>query len=397
MTSIRLIVNGSKVTVTVDGMLTSGPAEIPVTLQYDSAWNGLTKNLVCISGKWEPNGNPRTILNVDATATVAHEVMIADNHLYLGVEGRNANGTPIIHTALVDCGKIFRGTDANADPSAKPTLPIWAQLQKDINALYRSSQLSPELKSSLVAYYTHVMPSFDDRNGLAYVNAILAALGAETRGESGGNSDVEESPDDPATPAVALSSITATYSGGDVAEGTAVTELTGIVVTAHYSDGTSKAVTDYTLSGTIAEGSNTITATYEGKTATFTVVGVAESTGGTTVTVPYSEWTTEDIITKKDGSTSTVSGGARSLLPYKEGMRVHTNMNVSWASSFPPIMVFDGGTYHTVESTQDSSYSKHYYATLSGYSADAVVYVNIHKSSSNVENYAPYIYYEYES
>lgn len=79
---------------------------------------------------------------------------------------------------------------------------------------------------------------------------------------------------------VTLTSISATYDGGDVAVGTAVADLTGLVVTAHYSDGTSQAVTGYTLSGTIAEGSNTVTVTYQGKTATFTVTGVAESSGG---------------------------------------------------------------------------------------------------------------------
>lgn len=43
------------------------------------------------------------------------------------------------------------------------------------------SDLSAELKTALVNYYTHVTPSFDDDNGLAYINAILTALGAEIR------------------------------------------------------------------------------------------------------------------------------------------------------------------------------------------------------------------------
>lgn len=94
-------------------------------------------------------------------------------------------------------------------------------------------------------------------------------------GISGG----EEEPDEPVNPEVTLTSISAVYDGGDVVVGTAVTDLTGIVVTAHYSDGTSETVTGYTLSGTIAEGSNTITVSYGGKTTTFTVTGVAESTG----------------------------------------------------------------------------------------------------------------------
>lgn len=79
---------------------------------------------------------------------------------------------------------------------------------------------------------------------------------------------------------VTLSSISVTYDGGDVAVGTAVTALDGVVVTAIYSDGSTEIATGYTISGTIAEGQNTVTVTYQGKTATFTVTGVAESSGG---------------------------------------------------------------------------------------------------------------------
>lgn len=98
---------------------------------------------------------------------------------------------------------------------------------------------------------------------------------------SGGGEEPEEPdvPDTPVVPDKTLSNISATYSGGDVAVGTAVTALTGIVVTATYSDGSTATVTGYTLSGTIAEGSNTVTVSYGGKTTTFTVTGVAESGG----------------------------------------------------------------------------------------------------------------------
>lgn len=72
---------------------------------------------------------------------------------------------------------------------------------------------------------------------------------------------------------VVLTGISATYTGGDVTAGTALTDLTGITVTATYSDGSTEAVTDYTLSGSISVGVNTITVTYEGLTTTFTVNG----------------------------------------------------------------------------------------------------------------------------
>ena len=90
---------------------------------------------------------------------------------------------------------------------------------------------------------------------------------------------------------VTLSSISVTYDGGDVAVGTAVTALNGVVVTAIYSDGSTEIATGYTISGIIAEGQNTVTVTYQGKTATFTVTGVAESSGGETGVSNESTWT----------------------------------------------------------------------------------------------------------
>lgn len=75
---------------------------------------------------------------------------------------------------------------------------------------------------------------------------------------------------------VTLTGITATYSGGDVVVGTALTALTGLVVTATYSDRSTATITGYTLSGSIGEGSNTITVSYSGLTTTFAVTGIAE-------------------------------------------------------------------------------------------------------------------------
>lgn len=124
------------------------------------------------------------------------------------------------------------------------------------------------------------------RNGVyisdqsANITDLETALGGS--GESGGETEKT------------LISISATYSGGDVAVGTAVTDLTGIVVTATYSDGSTAEVTRYALSGTIVEGSNTITVSYNGKTATFTVTGIAESSGGEEVSVDIQSLLTAD-------------------------------------------------------------------------------------------------------
>lgn len=115
------------------------------------------------------------------------------------------------------------------------------------------------------------------------VSGLAAECDALISNLSGGNTPDEPDepviPDEPDVPDKTLVSISAAYSGGDVPVGTAVSALTGIMVTAHYSDGTSENVTGYTLSGSIAEGENTVTVSYGGKTTTFTVTGMAESGG----------------------------------------------------------------------------------------------------------------------
>ena len=92
-----------------------------------------------------------------------------------------------------------------------------------------------------------------------------------------GNGGGEEP--EPDVPTITLVSISATYTGGNVAVGTNVNSLTGITVKATYSDGSIKNVTGYTLSGTVNEGNNTITVTYQGKTTTFIAIGIAEEPG----------------------------------------------------------------------------------------------------------------------
>lgn len=74
-------------------------------------------------------------------------------------------------------------------------------------------------------------------------------------------------------PPATLSYITCVYTqSGTVYDTDTLDSLkTDLVVTAHYDNGTTATVTTYTLSGTLAEGTSTVTVTYGGKTTTFNV------------------------------------------------------------------------------------------------------------------------------
>ena len=81
-------------------------------------------------------------------------------------------------------------------------------------------------------------------------------------------------------PPVDLVSISAVYtqSGTVYTTDTLDSLKSDLVVTAHYSDQTTETVTTYTLSGTLTEGTSTITVAYGGKTTTFNVTVTSEYT-----------------------------------------------------------------------------------------------------------------------
>ena len=117
---------------------------IPVTIEYDDAWEGLIKNLMCRCSPWNSDsGEIRTILNVGETTVVAHEVMQAGQYLHLGVEGFREDGTLVIPTTWARCGKIECGANTCEDPSADPELPIWNQLQAQLDQITQEG-ISPE-------------------------------------------------------------------------------------------------------------------------------------------------------------------------------------------------------------------------------------------------------------
>lgn len=135
MTSIKLIVRGAKAFAEVSGVLTSGMVGIPVTIEYDDNWDGLSKNLVCRGGLGYENfeGITKSVIGVNTAAKVAPEVMLAGKVLYLGIEGYNRDGTMVIPTVWACCGAIREGAQTGGGISEDPTLPIWAQLQAQID------------------------------------------------------------------------------------------------------------------------------------------------------------------------------------------------------------------------------------------------------------------------
>lgn len=183
MTSIKLMVTGAKAWALVTGPLTSGMVGIPITIQYDETWDGLTKNLMCRCSPWgSNNGEIRTILNVGETATVAHEVMQSDMYLYLGIEGFSDDGKLVMPTTWARCGKIEYGANTCEDLSTEPELPIWNQLQTEVEEIKRYG-ITEEQRDEIQSYVQSASQAASnaDRskdNAVAASNAALSNAAA---------------------------------------------------------------------------------------------------------------------------------------------------------------------------------------------------------------------------
>lgn len=166
-------------------------------------------------------------------------------------------GTPVeIDDTLTQSGKAADakavGDQLSALNEAIDALGKTGLTSAQVNALNGMFKVAAYIKSDVSTEY----------------QAFKSAFGVEDSGS-----------EEPIEPEKTLTSISAAYSGGNVAVGTSLDALTGIIVTATYSDGSTATVTGYTLSGEIAEGTNTITVSYGGKTATFTVTGIDSGSG----------------------------------------------------------------------------------------------------------------------
>lgn len=135
--------------------------------------------------------------------------------------------------------------------------------------------LTNEAKQALLTCFQKV--AWIDASGQTYYDALESAL----------------------YPPVNLVYISAVYTqSGTIYTTDSLNDLKpDLVVTAHYSDGTTETVSNYLLSGTLTVGTSTITVTYGGKTTTFTVTvsGIPE----------YGTFTPQNVI---DGSYITSTG-----------------------------------------------------------------------------------------
>lgn len=176
---IKVYISGNRADVIEREPLTSGTVGKVINFAFTEDWRPLIKYAV-----FEGSGRRIAITNIGDSCIIPHEVLAKHGGaLRVGVYGRTADGSAATPTVYAQLGIIQRGADPNADPSTKPTLPVWAQLQAQIGDL---ANLTTEDKTNLVAAINEAAKSGGGSGG-GKDGTGIASITYKGKDEDGGN------------------------------------------------------------------------------------------------------------------------------------------------------------------------------------------------------------------
>lgn len=250
---------------------------VPLTYGRGSLWLSLFNELGPNNYPTRMEGREDEVSNLTSSAVSGTDISMVrmielteETTIYLWIshEGGETTVTPYMTAIRVGESTPSDGTSL-VDQVVENTANIStldsnvSTLQDDVNdiedeiadvksdlAELESSGLSDEAKQALLACFENV--AWTNDQGQDYYDALESAL----------------------YPPADLVSIQCVYTqSGTVYDNDTLDSLkSDLVVTANMSDSTTRTITAYTLSGTLTEGTSTITVAYGGKTTTFDVV-----------------------------------------------------------------------------------------------------------------------------
>ena len=234
---------------------------------------------------WEDGNAVGNVLDAEATADAVADWL--DDHPEATTTVADSSITTAkLASGVIDNTLLVSGAAADSKKVGDEINDLKSQIEQG------GGGLTADVKSALMDVVNHI-GAWTDGNAQTYIGALQSAL----------------------YPPANLTSISAVFTQGSAViydTDSLETLRQYLVVTAHYSDNTSETVTTYTLSGTLTEGTSTITASYGGKSATFNVV-VSESWTYT--------WEYTDGLPENNGLTKTVNGTV-SIAMESNGLRI---------------------------------------------------------------------------
>lgn len=126
----RIYVNGTRVSVKESTSITMGMQGAQVEVTYSGLWSSLNRTAVFAGAAAKDVINPGDLITIPAELTEksGHQVRI-------GFYGVDDSGKVVIPTVWATLGIVQAGADPSGDTSTDPALPVWAQIQKEVDEL----------------------------------------------------------------------------------------------------------------------------------------------------------------------------------------------------------------------------------------------------------------------
>lgn len=149
---ILVDISGASATIRKQGVLTVGMVGAYVKFRFDDDWEGLAKTAVFRAGDVTKDA----IVN-DSVSKIPHEVLILGLPLEIGVYGTKDDGKVVVPTVWAKTDPVKAGADPSGDEGVDPTLPIWAEIQEEVERIKESGVggiTEEELNAKLEDYAT---------------------------------------------------------------------------------------------------------------------------------------------------------------------------------------------------------------------------------------------------
>ena len=161
----KVFVTGVSAHARIMSEIPKGISGATIEFDFSDVWDGLSKTVVFWGCKKKDVLNARTI--VEVPKEVVEE---AGGRLRVGVYGTAYDGDSAIPTLWCDLGKIQDAADPSGDSTTNPSLPVWAQILKDIGDL---SELQTEAKDNLVNAINQIY-AYNAENGATFTPHLSA-------------------------------------------------------------------------------------------------------------------------------------------------------------------------------------------------------------------------------
>ena len=171
----KIKITGTDAVVSEVKTITSGMIGATVGIEYDSTWDGLQKQVVFKTAF--------QTVNADGCTVPPELLRISGINLLAGVYGYTGDGSVAIPTVWASIGSIQSGADPEGDEAAKPTLPVWARMQAQIDGVEESfNDLAVSTRAALAA--ANKAASEAAEHAVEAASAASEASGKATAAES---------------------------------------------------------------------------------------------------------------------------------------------------------------------------------------------------------------------